>query len=206
MRGSAGATGSTATALQGAMPAGAARNALDCAFWDFEAKRAGKPVHELAGLPAPQPLVTAYTISLGTPEAMAEAAREPRPRKLLKVKLGGDGRSGAHPRGARGRAAGRADRRRQRGVARRESRRQSRRLRGRRRHAGRAAAAGRRRRGARRDRAADPGLRRRERARPRVARRARRAIRRGQHQARQDRRADRGAGDGRARPSGSASA
>ena len=56
------------------MPAGAARNALDCAFWDLEAKRSGKPVHALAGLPAPQPLVTAYTISLGTPQAMAEAA------------------------------------------------------------------------------------------------------------------------------------
>jgi L-alanine-DL-glutamate epimerase-like enolase superfamily enzyme len=55
-------------ALQQAMPAGAARNALDCAFWDLEAKRAGKPAHELAGLPAPQPLTTAYTISLGTPE------------------------------------------------------------------------------------------------------------------------------------------
>ena len=56
------------------MPAGAARNALDCAFWDLEAKRAGRPVHALAGLPAPRPLVTAYTISLGTPDEMAAAA------------------------------------------------------------------------------------------------------------------------------------
>src|SRR5215213_4690102 len=49
-------------ALQSAMPAGAARNALDCAFWDLEAKRAGRPVYELAGLPSPAPRVTAYTI------------------------------------------------------------------------------------------------------------------------------------------------
>jgi len=79
------------TALQAAMPAGAARNALDCAFWDLEAKRAGKPVHELAGLPAPRVLTTAYTISLGTPEAMAEAARASSARQLLKIKLGRDG-------------------------------------------------------------------------------------------------------------------
>jgi len=77
--------------LQGAMPAGAARNALDCAFWDFEAKVSGKPAYALAGLPAPQPLVTAYTISLGTPEAMAQAAAKAASRKLLKVKLGGEG-------------------------------------------------------------------------------------------------------------------
>jgi L-alanine-DL-glutamate epimerase-like enolase superfamily enzyme len=78
-------------ALQQAMPAGAARNALDCAFWDLEAKRAAKPVHALVGLPAPQPLTTAYTISLGTPQTMAEAARTASARKLLKIKLGGAG-------------------------------------------------------------------------------------------------------------------
>src|SRR6188768_3398981 len=61
-------------ALQAAMPAGAARNALDCAFWDLEAKANAQAVHLLAGLPAPGPVVTAYTISLGTPEAMAAAA------------------------------------------------------------------------------------------------------------------------------------
>jgi L-alanine-DL-glutamate epimerase-like enolase superfamily enzyme len=77
--------------LQSAMPAGAARNALDCAFWDFEAKRAGRPVHALANLPEPHDLVTAYTISLGTPEAMAEATGRAAMRKLLKVKLGGEG-------------------------------------------------------------------------------------------------------------------
>jgi len=78
-------------ALQQAMPAGAARNALDCAFWDLEAKRAGKPVHELAGLPAPRPLTTCYTISLGTADAMAQAARAAASRTLLKIKLGHDG-------------------------------------------------------------------------------------------------------------------
>jgi L-Ala-D/L-Glu epimerase / N-acetyl-D-glutamate racemase len=75
-------------ALQGAMKPGAARNALDCAFWDLAAKRAGKPVHELAGLPAPKPLVTAYTISLAEPDIMAEQAAKAAGRALLKVKLG----------------------------------------------------------------------------------------------------------------------
>jgi L-alanine-DL-glutamate epimerase-like enolase superfamily enzyme len=75
-------------ALQEAMKPGAARNALDCAFWDLSAKRAGKPVHELAGLPAPKPLVTAYTISLAEPDIMAEQAAKAAGRALLKVKLG----------------------------------------------------------------------------------------------------------------------
>jgi len=77
--------------LQSALPAGAARNALDCAFWDLEAKRGGLPVHQLAGLPAPRALTTAYTISLGTPAAMAEAAGKAADRALLKIKLGMDG-------------------------------------------------------------------------------------------------------------------
>jgi L-alanine-DL-glutamate epimerase-like enolase superfamily enzyme len=84
-------------ALQSAMPAGAARNALDCAFWDLAAKRSGKPVHELAGLPAPRPLTTAYTISLGAPAAMAEAAAKVASRALLKVKLGGNDADGGDP-------------------------------------------------------------------------------------------------------------
>jgi len=75
-------------ALQTAMPAGAARNALDCAYWDFEAKRTGRRVHELAGLTTPVPRVTAYTISLAAPAAMAEAAERAAARPLLKVKLG----------------------------------------------------------------------------------------------------------------------
>ena len=75
-------------ALQSAMPAGAARNALDCAFWDFEAKASGKPAHALAHLPPPRALTTAYTISLDTADAMADAARKVAARSLLKVKLG----------------------------------------------------------------------------------------------------------------------
>lgn len=80
--------GLTREALQAGMPAGAARNALDCAYWDLEAKRSGGRVSALAGLPDPVPLTTAYTISLGTPEAMADAARAVAGRSLLKVKLG----------------------------------------------------------------------------------------------------------------------
>jgi L-alanine-DL-glutamate epimerase-like enolase superfamily enzyme len=85
------ADGLTRQALQAAMPAGAARNALDCALWDLAAKAGRTPVHALAGLPEPHALVTAYTISLGTPDAMAEAAGKAAARKLLKVKLGGEG-------------------------------------------------------------------------------------------------------------------
>ncbi len=76
--------------LQRRMPAGSARNALDCAFWDLEAKASGTPVWKLAGLPEPKPLVTAYTISLDSPEAMGRQAEEAASRPLLKVKLGGD--------------------------------------------------------------------------------------------------------------------
>lgn len=79
------------TGLQTALPKGPARNALDCAFWDLEAKRAGKRVYELASLSPPRPVTTAYTISLGTPESMAAAAQKAAARPLLKVKLGGDG-------------------------------------------------------------------------------------------------------------------
>ncbi len=75
--------------LQTAMPAGAARNALDCAFWDLAAKQAGRPAHELAALPAPKSVVTAYTVSLDKPETMAEDAASAASRPLLKVKLGG---------------------------------------------------------------------------------------------------------------------
>ncbi len=74
--------------LQGLLPAGAARNAVDCALWDLEAKRAGKRVWELAGLPAPGPEITAYTLSLDTPEAMRAQAAKNAFRPLLKIKLG----------------------------------------------------------------------------------------------------------------------
>jgi L-Ala-D/L-Glu epimerase len=82
-------------ALQGALPPGAARNALDCAYWDVNAKARGCRAYELGGLGPPGPLVTAYTISLAAPAAMAEAAERAAWRPLLKVKLGGgadDGR------------------------------------------------------------------------------------------------------------------
>lgn len=70
------------------LPAGAARNALDCALWDLEAKRAGKRVWELAGLTAPGPEITAYTLSLDTPEKMRTEAAKNAFRPLLKIKLG----------------------------------------------------------------------------------------------------------------------
>ncbi|MGP1357001.1 N-acetyl-D-Glu racemase DgcA [Roseicyclus sp.] len=78
----------TREGLQEALPAGAARNAVDCALWDWEAKRAGRPVHALAGLPTPGPVTTAYTLSLDTPEAMRAAAAGQGHRPLLKIKLG----------------------------------------------------------------------------------------------------------------------
>ncbi len=74
-----------------AMPAGAARNALDCALWDLEAKHAGKRVWQLAGLPDPGAVVTAFTLSVDTPEKMGEAAAAAAARPLLKIKLTGNG-------------------------------------------------------------------------------------------------------------------
>ncbi len=71
-----------------ALPAGAARNALDCALWDLEAKRTGRRVWDLAGLPAPGPEITAYTLSLDAPEAMQAQAAINAFRPLLKIKLG----------------------------------------------------------------------------------------------------------------------
>ncbi|HEY7548479.1 MAG TPA: N-acetyl-D-Glu racemase DgcA [Hyphomicrobiaceae bacterium] len=73
------------------MPAGAARNALDCALWDWEAKRAGTSAAALAGLQALRPVTTAYTISLGAPEEMAAKAAAAHAMPLLKLKLGGAG-------------------------------------------------------------------------------------------------------------------
>ena len=74
--------------LQDALPAGAARNAVDCALWDLEAKRSGMPAWRLAGLAKPRPVVTAYTISLMAPEAMEAEAAKNADRPLLKIKLG----------------------------------------------------------------------------------------------------------------------
>ena len=75
-------------ALYDLLPAGAARNAVDCALWDLEAKQTGKRVWELAGLPAPGPEITAYTLSLDTPENMRAQAEKNAYRPLLKIKLG----------------------------------------------------------------------------------------------------------------------
>ena len=77
--------------LQRAMPPGAARNALDAAFWDIEAKRAYSSAAQLAGIGPLKPLVTAYTLSLDTPERMGAAAAAQKARPLLKLKLTGDG-------------------------------------------------------------------------------------------------------------------
>jgi L-Ala-D/L-Glu epimerase len=75
-------------ALQSALPAGAARNAVDCALWDIEAKQSGRRVWQLANLPRPGPRITAYTLSLDTPENMQLAAARHADRPLLKIKLG----------------------------------------------------------------------------------------------------------------------
>lgn len=74
--------------LQDVMPAGAARNAVDCALWDLEAKQTGRRVWQLAGLSAPGPELTAYTLSLDTPEKMRAEAAKHAHRPLLKIKLG----------------------------------------------------------------------------------------------------------------------
>ncbi|MEM7472478.1 MAG: N-acetyl-D-Glu racemase DgcA [Pseudomonadota bacterium] len=74
--------------LQDALPAGAARNAVDCALWDLEAKARGKRVWDLLGLSAPRPEITAFTLSLAEPDQMEAAARKNSGRPLLKIKLG----------------------------------------------------------------------------------------------------------------------
>ncbi|UWQ14013.1 dipeptide epimerase [Aliiroseovarius sp. M344] len=78
----------TRQTLYDLLPAGAARNAVDCALWDLEAKRAGKRVWELAGLTAPGPEITAYTLSLAEPAQMRAQAAKHAHRLLLKIKLG----------------------------------------------------------------------------------------------------------------------
>src|SRR6202163_939165 len=78
-------------ALRAEMPPCAARNALDCALLDLEAKTSGRRVWDLLGRPAPRACTTAYTISLGSPKAMAAATAKAAHRPLLKIKLGGDG-------------------------------------------------------------------------------------------------------------------
>lgn len=77
--------------LQTLLPPGAARNALDCALWDLAAKKLRMPAYQLAGLHRLSPVTTAFTISVGTPKEMAEAAAKAKDRPLLKIKLGGPG-------------------------------------------------------------------------------------------------------------------
>ena len=105
------AAGLTRVDLQRAMPPGAARNALDCAFWDLEAKRSGRPVHELAGLAAPHPLTTAYTISLGAPPRWPRQPKRPPAARCSRSSSAAERRCRAHRRGARRSAQGGADRR-----------------------------------------------------------------------------------------------
>ncbi len=84
------AAGLDREALQGALAPGAARNALDCALWDLEAKQTGMRVWDLAGVPAPEPVVTAETIGIGTADEMAARAADMAGAPLIKVKLGED--------------------------------------------------------------------------------------------------------------------
>lgn len=77
--------------LQTAMPSGAARNAVDCAFIDLECKQQGVRVWDYLNLSAPENLLTAYTLSLDTPEKMHAAAEANASRPLLKLKLAGEG-------------------------------------------------------------------------------------------------------------------
>jgi len=77
-------------ALQGLLPPGGARNALDCALWDLEAKRAGQPAWRLAGLEPPKPLTTTFTIPANDPATMAAKAVEYAQARSLKLKLTGD--------------------------------------------------------------------------------------------------------------------
>jgi L-Ala-D/L-Glu epimerase len=85
------AAGMTRQELQSALPPGAARNALDCALWDLEARLVGTSVAALAGVTVPRRIETAFTISLGSPDAMAEAAARAAHLPLLKIKLGAPG-------------------------------------------------------------------------------------------------------------------
>lgn len=85
------AAGISRAELQAALPAGAARNALDCALWDLESRQTGRPVWQLAGLDEPQSVITAFTLSLEPADKMREAARKHAARPVLKIKLGGEG-------------------------------------------------------------------------------------------------------------------
>jgi len=79
----------TAESLQTLVPPGGARNALDCALWDWRAKTSGQPVWQLAGMCEPQPLITTFTCGADTPEAMAATARSYAGARAIKLKLTG---------------------------------------------------------------------------------------------------------------------
>lgn len=85
------AAGVTQEQLASVLPAGAARNAVDCALWDLTAKQTGKTVWQLAGLDAPGPLTTVFTLGVDNPEKMAAAAAANAFRPILKLKMTGDG-------------------------------------------------------------------------------------------------------------------
>ena len=87
-------TGLTTDELQSLMPAGAARNAVDCALWDLRAKQTKIPVWQLLNLPKPRPRITAFTLSINTPKHMAEAALKAKQYPILKLKI--DGLDGLH--------------------------------------------------------------------------------------------------------------
>src|SRR5581483_7568835 len=87
--------------LQSLLPPGGARNAVDCALWDLDAKRMGKPAWELAGLEMPRPLVTAHTVGAESPADMADWARSYTEAKFLKLKLTGEAIDGDRIRAVR---------------------------------------------------------------------------------------------------------
>lgn len=93
--------GITREGVQELLPPGGARNALDCALWDLDAKREGKPVWQLAGMPAPQPLLTTFTLSADEPDAMAQSARQLGDALALKLKLTNDRRNAERVRAVR---------------------------------------------------------------------------------------------------------
>ncbi len=82
--------GCTAAQLQSLLSAGAARNAVDCALWDLQCKKENKRIWEILGIPAPKPRVTAFTLSVDTPENMAAAAIKAAGFPLLKMKVSGE--------------------------------------------------------------------------------------------------------------------
>jgi len=82
--------GITRSELRQLVPAGGARNAIDCALWDLEAKLEGRPVWKIAGIPSPKPLLTTFTLGADVPERMVAEAREFGDARALKLKLTGE--------------------------------------------------------------------------------------------------------------------